>query len=253
MKPQITPTLPRRARMKDIADALGLAVITVSKALRDHADISRSTRARVWEKAREMRYTPNIAARSLVTNRSYVIGVVAPDLMISYFAEVAQSIAGELRKAGYDLFLSNSEGDSATEKEEIERLLGRQVDGLIVATSFGPRDAAEFEGLTARGVPIVLIDRMVEGLNASYIGTRDKAGGAMAANHLVEMGVEARSAPARAADEHGRGARDGVCQGDSGGGAGGDDRHRGEQRGRRIPGHAAPAGEAAAAGRSIRL
>jgi LacI family transcriptional regulator len=86
--------------MKDIAAAVGLAVITVSKALRNHTDISRQTRERVWAKAREMHYTPNVAARSLVTQRSYVIGVVVPDLTISYFAEVAKAMAGELRQAG---------------------------------------------------------------------------------------------------------------------------------------------------------
>jgi LacI family transcriptional regulator len=180
----------RRPRMKDIAKAVDLAVITVSKALRNHPDISRKTRERIWAKAREMNYTPNLAARSLVTQRSYVIGVVVPDLSISYFAEVAKAIAGELRQAGYDLFLSNSEEDPVTEAQEIERLLGRQVDGLIVATSFPAKENSLFESLLARGVPFVQIDRTVERLNAPFVGTNDRTVGSIATAHLVQVGCK---------------------------------------------------------------
>ena len=123
-----------------------------------------------------------------MTNRSYVVGVVVPDLMVSYFAEVAKVIAGEIREAGYDIFLSNSEENPAAEAQEVERLLGRQVDGLIIATSFPAKEKAPFVELAARGVPFVLIDRRIEGLRASFVGTNDQRAGEMATGHLVQVG-----------------------------------------------------------------
>lgn len=177
-----------RTRMKDIAEALGLSVITVSKGLRNHSDISKITREKILQKARELRYTPNLAARSLVTQRSYVIGLVVPDLLISFFAEISTSIAQHLRTAGYELFLSNSQEDPAIEAKEIERLLGRQVDALIVATSVHP-DARENSLVMAGGhVPLILIDRWVGGTEATFVGNSHKEIGEMATAHLLEVG-----------------------------------------------------------------
>ena len=80
------------ARMKDIAQDLGVSLMTVSKALRSHSDISEETRRRVMNRARELNYRPNWIARSLVTRRTYMVGLVIPDLMHSFFAEVAKGV-----------------------------------------------------------------------------------------------------------------------------------------------------------------
>src|SRR6266853_265614 len=80
-------------RMKDIAEDLGVSLMTVSKALRSHSDISEETRRKVMKRARELNYRPNWIARSLVTRRTYMVGVIIPDLMHSFFAEVAKGIS----------------------------------------------------------------------------------------------------------------------------------------------------------------
>ncbi|MFZ1015878.1 MAG: LacI family DNA-binding transcriptional regulator, partial [Terracidiphilus sp.] len=90
-------------RLKDIADDLGLSIVTVSKVLRDHPDIAAETRRRVLKKMRELNYQPNFAARSLVTGRTWTIGLVVPDLLHPFFAEIAKSISIETRKHGYSL------------------------------------------------------------------------------------------------------------------------------------------------------
>ena len=83
-------------RMKDIARDLGVSVITVSKALRDHSDISDATRARVLKRVKELNYKPNYAARALVTGRSNMIGLIVPDLIHSFFSEVGNGLSGVL-------------------------------------------------------------------------------------------------------------------------------------------------------------
>ena len=111
-------------RMKDIARELGVSVITVSKALRNHSDISTATRARVLKRVEELNYRPNYAARALVTGRSHTIGLVVPELVNSFFSEVAKGLAGVLRKSGFSLLISSSEGDPDVEKSAIDQLLG---------------------------------------------------------------------------------------------------------------------------------
>src|SRR5690242_9940420 len=80
-------------RLKDIARDLNVSVMTVSKVLHDRSDISSETRERVLKRMRELNYQPNRAARSLVTGRSFTIGLVVPDLEHPFFAEIAKAIA----------------------------------------------------------------------------------------------------------------------------------------------------------------
>ena len=79
-------------RLKDIAGDLGLSVVTISKVLRNHPDIAEETRERVLKRVKELDYQPNITARSLVTGRSYLIGLVVPDLLHPFFAELAKAL-----------------------------------------------------------------------------------------------------------------------------------------------------------------
>ncbi len=89
--PCIVQDMP--VRMKDIAKDLGLSVVTISKVLRDHPDISEETRARVLKHVKDRDYQPNILARSLVTGHSYLIGLIVPDLIHPFFAEIAKALS----------------------------------------------------------------------------------------------------------------------------------------------------------------
>ena len=91
--------------MKDIARDLGVSIITISKVLRNHPDIGDETRDRVLARVKELDYRPNFAARTLVTGRSYLVGLVVPDLLHPFFAEVAKSLSDVLRKNGYYLIV----------------------------------------------------------------------------------------------------------------------------------------------------
>lgn len=176
------------ARMKDIAEDLGVSLMTVSKALRNHSDISEETRKRVLKRARQLRYQPNWIARSLATRRTYIAGLVIPDLMHSFFAAVAKGVARQLEPAGYQVVISNSEEDPAAEERHIAALLARNVDGLIVASAQRSGKARLFQMLRTRKVPYVLIDRLPPGLQAHYVGGNDDEIGELATGHLIEQG-----------------------------------------------------------------
>jgi LacI family transcriptional regulator len=174
--------------MKDIADDLGVSLMTVSKALRSHSDISEETRERVLRRARELNYQPNWIARSLVTRRTFTIGVVIPDLMHSFFAEVANGLARELEPSGYQILVTNSDENAETEGRQIELLLGRSVDGLIIASALEHWRKGMPAVLKASAVPYVLIDRMPSSPGFNYVGTCDEEVGRLAAGHLIEQG-----------------------------------------------------------------
>src|SRR5664279_1558069 len=121
--------------MKDIARDLGVSVVTVSKVLRHHQDIGEETRKRVLERIKELNYTPNLTARGLVTGKTYLVGLIVPDLLHPFFAQIAKSLSAALLKKGYCLTISTSDEDPALEEREISRLLGRRLDALIIASS----------------------------------------------------------------------------------------------------------------------
>jgi LacI family transcriptional regulator len=174
--------------MKDIAQELGVSVVTVSKVLRDHPDIGQATKERVLKRVKELNYTPNLMARGLVTGRSNLIALIVPDLLHSFFVEIAASISTELRKHGYSLLISWTAEDPAVEATEIQHLLSVGIDAMIIATSTD--QIASFQLLEARDIPYVLLDRDMPELKAPFIGVDDLLIGKMATQHLVDMGCK---------------------------------------------------------------
>ena len=162
--------------------------MTVSKVVRGCADVGAETRSRVLARIKELNYQPNWVARSLAARRTFMIGLIVPDLMHSFFAEIAKGVSATIRPLGYDVVICNSEEDSDVESSEVDRLLARQVDGLLLASAQAPSSLSLFERIEARGVPYVLIDRRFAEAHASYVGADDEAIGRLATRHLIERG-----------------------------------------------------------------
>lgn len=175
-------------RMKDMARDLGVSVITVSKALRNHTDISAATRARVLKKAKELNYRPNLAARALVTGRSNMMGLVVPDIVRPFFAFLARGLAAALRNSGYTLVISSSEDDAEIEKQVIDQLVSRSVDVLLVASI--QWSVETFRRVEEAGIPYILIDRSFMGLASNFVGVNDEQVGAIATEHLIDIGCK---------------------------------------------------------------
>lgn len=176
------------ARMKDIARDLGVSIVTVSKVLRNHPDISQATRDRVMQRIKELDYSPNLMARGLVTGRTFLVALIVPDLLHAFFAEIAIVISKQLRKQGYRLLISWSEEDASIEADEVRHLLAHGLDAMIVATSSD--SLASFRLLEERDIPYVLLDRDIPELKAPFVGVDDVLMGKMATEHLIEIGCK---------------------------------------------------------------
>ena len=157
--------------MKDIASDLGVSVVTVSKVLRNHSDIGPATRKRVLQRIKELNYQPNPAARALVTGRTNLIGLIVPDLVHPFFTEVAKGISAGLRSDGYSLIIASSEDDATMERNEIEQMLGRRVDAVILASTQSSSEAVR--RIHEQKVPYVLLDRKLAGVSANFVGIDD--------------------------------------------------------------------------------
>src|SRR6202161_3140114 len=160
------PVMP--ATMMDIARDLKVSVVTVSKVLRNQGRISEATRKRVLRRAKELHYQMNWVARSLVTRRTYTVGLLLPEFAHPFFAEIARAVAHTVRPHGYHVVISSFEEEPELEASEADSLLARQVDGLIIASSQSPARVDMFERVRERGVPYILIDRPIPGVSACF-------------------------------------------------------------------------------------
>jgi LacI family transcriptional regulator len=172
--------------MKDIANDLGLSVVTVSKVFNNHLDIGAATRERVLRRMKELNYQPSLHAQGLASGRTMIVGLIVPDLVHAFFSEVAQSISDVLRKKGYGLLIASSDEDPELERSEIEQMIRRRVDVLIVASC--QSDPESLRRVMEQKVPLLLIDRSFKGFEANFVGTDDVQIGEMATEHLIGLG-----------------------------------------------------------------
>jgi LacI family transcriptional regulator len=176
------------ATMMDIAKDLKVSVVTVSKVLRNQGRISDATRKRVLRRAKDLNYQMNWVARSLVTRRTYTIGLLLPEFTHPFFAEIARAVAQTVRPHGYHVLISCFEEDPELEASEANSLLARRVDGLIIASAQPPRCLKMFDRILQVKVPYILLDRPIPGLQACFVGVDNRAIGKLATEHLIARG-----------------------------------------------------------------
>jgi LacI family transcriptional regulator len=170
------------ATVKDVARAAGVSPATVSRALSSPGKVRPETRDRVRRAAAELGYSPNRAARGLITGRTGNVGLVVPDLANPFFAGVVKGVQSRARDAGYSVFIADSDEDPAVEIDLV-RSLGKQVDGLLLCS---PRMTADELRSAASGARLVLLNRRVDDIPAV---TFDGLGGMrQAVAHLVALG-----------------------------------------------------------------
>lgn len=171
--------------IKDVARAAGVSVATVSRVLNDSGPVSAEARRRIREVARELRYTPNSAARTLITSRTGTLGVLLPDLHGEFFSEVIRGIDQAAQERGYHLLVSSSHNAP----DEVEAALGAmrgRVDGLVVMSP--ALSAATLAENLPASLPVVLLNCAVEDERFDALNV-DNFGGAYAmVRHLLGGG-----------------------------------------------------------------
>jgi DNA-binding LacI/PurR family transcriptional regulator len=180
------PLSKKRISIKDIAVIAGVSHPTVSRALRGEGRISEETRVRIVSIAQELGYTPNLVARGLVMQRTQSIGLVVTNIGDPFHAEVIRGVEHVVRDHGYSLFLASTTADPEQEVSVVRSFHGRNVDGMIIASSqVGGRYA---ELLDELDIPIVLISSHAEGNNLHSVNHDDYAGATQIMVHLLGQG-----------------------------------------------------------------
>lgn len=172
--------------IKDVARDAGVSVTTVSHVVNSTRFVSADARVRVLAAIESLRYVPSALARSLKNNRTHTIGTMLPNSSNPYFAEIIRGIEDTCFGEGFSVILCNSDDDPHKQGQYIRVLAEKQVDGLIVLSSGGDDELGEH--LRRTRMPLVLVDREVEHLDADLVEVNHEAGGWLATRHLLELG-----------------------------------------------------------------
>ncbi|MCJ8520717.1 LacI family DNA-binding transcriptional regulator [Pseudorhizobium tarimense] len=162
-----------------IASALDVSVATVSNALSGKGRLSAELTKRIRDKADELGYTPSQAARALRTGRSRVLGLVLPDIANPLFPQIAQAIEYAASTAGYGILIADSRGSVAMQTDAINRLIERDVDGILIVPRLGTR-------IVDVGRPLAVIDS--PSTPNSTVSADHWQGGQLVMEHLVSLG-----------------------------------------------------------------
>ena len=145
-------------RLKDIARHAGVAVMTVSKALRDAPDVSAATKARIKALAQQMGYIPNSFAQSLRSRSSRIFGLVIPSITNPIYSRIVFAIEDRAHELGYDILLVHTHNLPEREEYGIRRLLSRRVDGLFISPVYRyEAEARIYQELLGRQTPVILL------------------------------------------------------------------------------------------------
>ncbi|NLD73780.1 MAG: LacI family transcriptional regulator [Chloroflexi bacterium] len=177
-----------KVSIKDIARAAGVSHSTVSRALRDSPLLRPETRERIQRLAREMGYSPDTIARSLVTGRTHTVGVVMTTITDPFVAEIVRGVENCALPNGYSVILASSGGEPERELAAVDMLRAKRVDAVIVTSS--RVGSLYLDRLELQGVPVVLInDHTSQGGPYTFSVTVDnRDGGRVATEHLVCRG-----------------------------------------------------------------
>lgn len=176
--------------IKDLAKELGIAPSTVSKALKNHPDISESTRKKVSELARRLKYNPNPIALSLRSSKSKIIGLVIPEIVHHFFSSVISGIEDVAYDAGYSVMIYQSNESYNREVMACETLVASRVEGILISSSKETRDYDHLRRILDNGMPVVMYDRVFDEIKTDKVTVDDFEGAYNAVCHLAATGCK---------------------------------------------------------------
>ncbi len=176
----------KNVTIKDIAKAANVSDATVSRALSGSTEIREETRRRVLEVCKEMGYTINYIARSMVTRKTKLLGLIVANIDNPFMSEMAYHIETHAREHGYNLMLCNSSHDLDLERDVFELLVGRQVDGIILVSS-GSESYKNLRSQISK-VPTVFVSDNLRDLPGSYVSVDNYSGTHTGTEYLYSLG-----------------------------------------------------------------
>lgn len=180
----------KHVTIKDVAKRLNCSVSTISRAFNDKYDIRKETREMILVTAKEMGYSPNPIAKSLLKQCSNQIGVVVPEFINPFFPEVIIGIQEVFLKKGYQVLIMQSNESHITELENVKTLENNMVDGMILSLSLETKNVDYYKGLISQGFPLVVFNRISNELETHKVIFDDYKWAFFATEHLIYQGYK---------------------------------------------------------------
>ena len=178
----------KEATLKQIATQLGVSITTVSKALKNYPDVSEKTKKAVVDLAIKLNYTPNSFAVNLRTKESRIIGVIVPTIDYNFFSKVFKGVLAEAEKRKYQVIILRSNEKLEIEKKQIELLLNKRVDGIIMSLSNETGDFNHIKNIISNNTPLVLFDKIAKLVDCSKVAINDRKAAYDAVTYLINKG-----------------------------------------------------------------
>jgi DNA-binding LacI/PurR family transcriptional regulator len=176
--------------IKDIAKALNISTSTVSRALRNHPDISDETKKAVADLAKQLQYHPNSIASSLRNKKTETIGIVVPEIIHTFFASVIAGVEEIAYQEGYKVIICQSNENYQKEIVNMQTLISARVDGILVSISNQTKEYEHFRLALNRKIPLVFFDRVSEELDTTKVVVNDYEGAMTATQYLIDTGCK---------------------------------------------------------------
>lgn len=172
----------------DIAIAAGVDRSTVCRVLKNKGHVSPETEKRIKDIARELNYVPNPIARSLKFGKSPFVGVIADSTVIPVFEKLVQPIEQGLHENGFSMLFVSSPGTTDGEEAVVRQLIGYNIAGLVVIRSSVSPETNVYKAYVAAGGKMVVVNKMIEGLEAPQVVSNDYLPSKLSAEHLISLG-----------------------------------------------------------------
>ena len=167
-------TMVKKITLKQVAETLGVSMMTVSRALNNNPNVDKHTKERVIKKVHELGYSPNHIAKSLVQKKTHTIGVVVPEIAHSFFPEAIRGIEEVVYHEGYQIMLTHSAENFEREVAAIETLVSKRVDGILISVAESDKDLSVYTQVLKMGLQLVFFDRCVYKIGASCVSINDE-------------------------------------------------------------------------------
>jgi LacI family transcriptional regulator len=175
---------PAKATIRDVARLAGVGSMTVSRVLNHHPYVTETTAARVHRAIAKLNYSPNDVARALRGSKVKTIGLIVPFLNDPFYGNLAQSINAVASSHGYSLLIATSDECPQKELAEVQIMMRRSIEGLIVAPAAGGR--SKLASCSFGEIPLVIMDRLLRGAQFPSVAVENRAGSALGVRHLIE-------------------------------------------------------------------
>ena len=174
--------------IKEVADLAGVSVGTVSHVITGTVHVSEALRLKVENAIRHLDYHPNHVARSLKTSRTRTLGIIVPDMTISFFPHVIRGAETAARQRGYSLIAVNSADSAERQSELLSLLRSQQVEGILLVIAAAATPTNQVTRMVEAGIPVVCVDRIPDKVKLDSVSVEDISSAEMGVDHLIAMG-----------------------------------------------------------------